>query len=127
MHRGEGLLPGAERFHWVLENRKYDSGSEGGEASALSSFFYDPLLLVNPFIAQIEYALKKNHFANQAVLQTSPAALVAAFQSVTGQARRGSIIAAESRYTLPSKQQPPGHRLRLVISQLMISAFATIE
>ena len=46
LRRGEDLLPGAERYLRSIENSKYDAGSKTGEAGALSSFFYDPLLLV---------------------------------------------------------------------------------
>ena len=59
MYKGEGVLPAAERFLRFVDNAQDDAGNEGGDPGVLS-IFYDPLLLVNCFIAQVEYALKKN-------------------------------------------------------------------
>ena len=90
MYKGEGVLPAAERFLRFVDNAQDDAGNEGGDPGVLSIFF-DPLLLVNIFLAQVEYALKKDFFHGEPVLQTSAAAFVAAFHSVTGQTRRDTF------------------------------------
>ena len=91
IRRGEGLLPGAERLNRLVEYSKHDAGSETGMPGSLSSFFNDSLLTVHLYMAQIEHALKHNHFAKHAVLQTSAAALVAEFHAKTGQERRNEF------------------------------------
>jgi len=90
MHKGEGVLHAAERFLRYVDNAQDDAGNESGDPGVLSIFF-DPLLLVNIFIAQVEYALKKDYLQGEPVLQTSAAAFVAAFHSVTGQTRRDTF------------------------------------
>ena len=90
MYKGEGVLPAAERFLRFVDNAQDDTGNESGDPGVLSIFF-DPLLLVNIFLAQVEYALKNDFFQGEPVLQTSAAAFVAEFHSVTGQTRRDTF------------------------------------
>ena len=59
MHKGEGVLHAAERFLRFVDNAQDDAGNESGDPGVLSIFF-DPLLLVNIFLAQVEYALKND-------------------------------------------------------------------